>query len=191
MICDMSIQKSLTMLCIWYTTIYADLCKSAPTPHTSFSYLYFFGFIAFMPLVHIMWHMAAQNSATWRLSKDSSQRGNPETKHATPSWSELNMNFHFFEISVNQNLELKPQSILLDSFEHSLPTPAVCTRCYSELEPFVPSEEITEWPWYHIAAPSSHLLYFWPYINNICEISLVLCFFMIMLGGVALQINLL
>lgn len=104
-----SIQKSSVMLCLWYTTTYADLCKSALLPHLHifFSYSCCLGFVAFMPLMHVVWPMAAQNSASWRLSKNSNQRANPETKPATTSWSELNMNHHFFEISVEQKLGIE------------------------------------------------------------------------------------
>lgn len=52
---------------------------SSFTPLTLFfSYVCCFGFIAFMPLVHVVWHIAAQNSVSWRLSKDSNQRANPK-----------------------------------------------------------------------------------------------------------------
>lgn len=46
-------------------------------------------------------------------------KSQPETKPATASWSELNMNI-YLKSQLSQNLELKPQSILLAS--SSLPS---------------------------------------------------------------------
>jgi len=57
--------------------------------------------------MHAMQHLAAQNSTSWRLSENSNKKSSTETKPATTSWSELDMNHHFLEISVEPKLGIE------------------------------------------------------------------------------------
>lgn len=64
-------KKSSLVLFLWYAITNADICRSGlfvfffttVTCDFFFSYLCCFDFVAFMLSAHIMWHVAAQNSA--------------------------------------------------------------------------------------------------------------------------------
>lgn len=67
-----------------------------------FSYLCCFGFVVFMSSAHIVWHIAAQNSALWRQSRNFNQQVNPEPKPDASFCAQLTMNDHFAEVPVEQ-----------------------------------------------------------------------------------------
>lgn len=88
------------------------------------------------------------------------RRANPETKPATASWSDLNMNRHYFEISVEPKLGTETSKYSAWQFwttacQHLLAA-LDAIQCWNCLRP-VKRSRVT---WYSIAAPSSHLLYF-------------------------------
>lgn len=100
-----SIQKTSIMLCLWYTTTYADLCKSGLLPHLHILFP-ICAALVLLPLCH-----RCTLCGTWQHrtvhngdSKNTNQRANPETKPADTSCSELSMSYHFFEISVEPEL---------------------------------------------------------------------------------------
>lgn len=151
-----------------------QVCFFTPLIHFS-PYSCCFGFIAFMPLVLVKWHMTAQNSVSWRLSKGSSQKPNPETKPATASGLELNINHRFFEIFVgietSKNSACQFWTQLVNSCQlHWI----MLLNCLHSVE-----RSLSDVVSYRSSSlPSS--ISFWSYNTNMREISRVLYSFMIM-----------
>lgn len=137
-----SIQKSSIMLCLWYTTNYADLYKSALLPHLHIFFPICVALVL-LPLCH--W---CTSCGTWQ-HRIVHHGGWARTPVKEPTLKQnltllLGQNSAWIIISLksllNQNLEWKPQNILLASSEQQLIgtfwLPALDTiQCWNCLHP--------------------------------------------------------
>lgn len=102
------IQKSSIMLCLWYMTTYADLCKSALLPHL---YIFFPICVALvlLPLCHrCMSCGTRQHRIVHHETEQELQlKTQPWNKTCHASWSECNRNHNFFETSVEPKLGIE------------------------------------------------------------------------------------
>lgn len=133
-------------LCLWNTTC-ADLCQSALLPQLDLFFPICVALVLY-PLCH--WCMSCrkwQHSASWKLKEDSSQRAPP--KQNVPPLFGQNMIWIITHMKpmLKQNLELKPQIILVVSSEKQLDDASwLHWMLFSDGIVTATSKQVTEWP---------------------------------------------
>lgn len=131
--------------------ICADLCQTALLPQLDLFFLICVALVLYSHIFICHWCISCRKwqhlmETSWKLN-DSSQRAPPETKCATTFWWEHDLNHYSYKTSLKQNLELKPQIILVVTSEKQLDdTSWLYWLLFSDGIVTATSKQATEWP---------------------------------------------